>query len=105
MRRRRLCWKTSTTISYLHSFDNNSPAVKEANENIDKLEHMIHHLEERYRKSGSTFAGIAFVSFQSEDMKEHVLRDNKHTWMERILTLFNRGQTPGVKEHDLQWRG
>ena len=45
----------------------------EVEEKLHKLEHKIHKLEEEYVSSNRTFAGSAFISFQSEDMKEIVL--------------------------------
>jgi hypothetical protein len=79
--------------------------VKEVDERLHKLEHKIHHLEEEYLKTGCTFAGVAFISFQSEDMKEHVLSHNSHTVTERILSWLYKGRTPNLVEEDLQWRG
>lgn len=38
-------------------------------------------------------------------MKEIVLKSNRHTMMERLLSWLNRGPTPKAKEDDLQWRG
>jgi len=37
--------------------------VKEVDEEIEKIEHEIHHLENEIRKDTNKFAGIAFISF------------------------------------------
>lgn len=47
--------------------------VKEIDHEIEKLEHTIHHIEQELSKDPMKFAGIAFISFRTEEMKEWVL--------------------------------
>ena len=50
--------------------------VKTVDEEIEKIEVEIHHKEHEIMKDPMKFAGIAFISFQTEDMKELVLEYN-----------------------------
>ena len=43
---------------------------------IEKVEEEIEHMNNRYQKTGENFAGIAFISFLNEDMKNLVLALN-----------------------------
>lgn len=42
-------------------------------EKLKELEHKIHSLEKEYEKDNKKFAGMAFVSFDDESMKNLVL--------------------------------
>lgn len=75
----------------------------EVDREIEELEGQIHHIEEEYDKHNTKFAGIAFVSFDNEDMKNKVLEENPHTFMERFKTYWNKGKTPDITENDLSW--
>lgn len=53
--------------------------VKQIDEKLESLEHKIHSVEHQLFHDKSKFAGIAFISFLREDMKQLVLSCNKHT--------------------------
>jgi hypothetical protein len=50
--------------------------VVEVNGELEELELQIAGVQQECMKSNKKFAGIAFISFQSEDMKNHVLQAN-----------------------------
>lgn len=84
-----------------YSFSDRS--VKEVDEEIEKVEKRIHHTKEEYVRTNKNFAGIAFISFENEDMKDRVLNDNRHTMTERLCSFVNRGRTPDLTHEDLSW--
>jgi hypothetical protein len=65
--------------------------VKEIDEEIEKLEHKIKHHEKEIPKNPNMFTGIAFVSFDTEDMKDLVILHNQHTFWERFYAWRHNG--------------
>jgi hypothetical protein len=45
------------------------PKITAFDEQIEEIEHNIHHLESHLNKTCEKFTGIAFISFQTEGMK------------------------------------
>ncbi|CAD8147563.1 unnamed protein product [Paramecium octaurelia] len=88
-----------------HNFDFHHSSVKQIEEEIEHLEHQIHKIEEEYELHNTKFAGIAFVSFDDESMKQLVLQENPHTQLERIKSHWNRGKLSGLGNEDLSWQG
>ncbi len=59
-----------------------------------------------YEDKNKRFSGIAFVSFDTEDMKNLVLQHNVHSSFERFCSFLNSGKTPNIDaESDLSWEG
>ncbi len=56
-------------------------------------------------KDPEKFAGIAFISFQTEDMKELVLQHNQATYFERIRIFFADGKLNNPKGDELMMKG
>lgn len=52
---------------------------------IEEIEEKIHHIEGHLEKSNEKFTGIAFVSFETEAMKNNVMEANPFTTMERVF--------------------
>ncbi|CAD8115777.1 unnamed protein product [Paramecium sonneborni] len=71
--------------------------VKQLDEKLESLEHKIHQVEHELFVNRDKFAGIAFISFQTEEMKQIVLQHNSHTSWERMKAFFNQGKTADVK--------
>lgn len=67
------------------------------------MEKEIEEVEEKIQHDGKKFSGIAFVSFQTEDMKDRVLEDNQHTVQERIEAYLNKGRHAALSPSDLSW--
>lgn len=80
--------------------------VKQIDEKMESLEHKIHHIEHELFINKEKFAGIAFISFMQEEMKQTVLQCNKFTNWERIKAFFNQGLAvnPGPNELVLEGR-
>lgn len=68
-----------------------NPVVKLIDKEIEAIRHVLHFIEEDTMKNPKKFVGMAFVSFQNEDMKNKVLEENSHNIFERILSVFAGG--------------
>ncbi|CAD8169509.1 unnamed protein product [Paramecium pentaurelia] len=79
--------------------------VKQLDEKLESLEQKIHQKEHELFINREKFAGIAFISFLTEEMKQLVLQHNPHTSWERIKAFFNNGLTGDVKEKGLIFEG
>ncbi|CAK58012.1 unnamed protein product (macronuclear) [Paramecium tetraurelia] len=79
--------------------------VKQLDEKLESLEQKIHQKEHELFINKDKFAGIAFISFLTEEMKQLVLQHNPHTSWERIKAFFNNGLTGDVKEKGLIFEG
>lgn len=90
--------KKDTIIKNNYNF-----TTREIDEEIEKLEHTIHAVEEEYQHTNKAFCGIAYVSYDTEEMKDKVLQDNTHTWSERLCAFFNRGKSSSLTHEDLSW--
>ena len=78
--------------------------VRSIDKEIEKKEEEIDEFKaEMQVKSKEYFAGIAFVSFQTVEMKRLVLFRNPHTTMEQIIAFFNKGRSKNLKSDDLNW--
>jgi hypothetical protein len=56
-------------------------------------------------KDPMKFAGTAFISFLSEDMKEKVLRKNQSGWLDRMAVYWKNGKAVQSKGDELIFRG
>jgi hypothetical protein len=86
-------------------FREEDPTLIDLNEEIEHIEKRIHNLLHEIPKDPHYFAGIAFVSFQTEQEKREVLDTNTHTSMERFKCFMNNGRLKDFKEEDLTWDG
>ena len=60
----------------IFSFEFEHPVIRLIDKEIKALEHIIQYLENEIQKKASKFVGHAFVSFNNEDEKNLVLRQN-----------------------------
>ncbi|CAD8136214.1 unnamed protein product [Paramecium pentaurelia] len=86
-----------------HNYNYHHPSVEEIDKKIEEKEHEVHHLGQEYEKENKKFAGIAFISFDNEEMKTKVLNENPFTQLERMRSYWNKGKLPGITEKDLSW--
>ncbi|CAK64341.1 unnamed protein product (macronuclear) [Paramecium tetraurelia] len=86
-----------------YNYNFNHPKVLEIDQKIKEFEHKIHQTEKEYEKENKKFAGIAFISFEDENMKNLVLQENQHTQLERMKSYWNKGKLEGLSENDLSW--
>lgn len=62
--------KDKQKILLENEMDLKNSLVKDVDKEIEKLEEKIHSIEHNLQKDYKKFAGIAFISFQTEEMKE-----------------------------------
>ncbi|CAD8048026.1 unnamed protein product [Paramecium sonneborni] len=86
-----------------HNYNYTHSSVLEINQKIEEKEHEVHHLEQKYQQDYKKFAGIAFISFDDEEMKNKVLSENPHTQFERMKSYLNQGKLPNLQANDLAW--
>ena len=55
---------------YIYSCNFNDERLEVFDQKIEQIEHQIHHIEEHLERTNEKFVGIAFVSFETEDMKD-----------------------------------
>ena len=79
------------------------PLVKDLDEKIEEMEEIIEKLDLNIQHDGTKFSGIAFVSFLTENMKDEVLKNNEHTFSERLAAYMNRGRSDALTYNDLSW--
>jgi RNA recognition motif-containing protein len=60
---------------------------------IGRMHHKIHHLENEINKDRTKFRGIAFVSFRYEDQKQKVLDENQSSIFERFKVYMEKGES------------
>ncbi|CAD8205212.1 unnamed protein product [Paramecium pentaurelia] len=78
--------------------------VRDSEVEIEISQKRIKDLQEEYFWTNRQFSGIAFVSFESEKMKDLVLSQNTHTLLDKVKTFLYSGKTPGLDEMELQWQ-
>lgn len=60
-------------------------------------------IEKECLEENKNLTGIAYVSFQTEHMKNILLAENTHNLRERLHTYLNGGKTPDYTHIDLTW--
>ncbi|CAD8188436.1 unnamed protein product [Paramecium octaurelia] len=81
-----------------------SQDVRDCEIEIETSQKRIKDLQDEYFWTNRQFSGIAFVSFESEKMKDLVLSQNTHTLFDKVKTFLYSGKTPGLDEMELQWQ-
>ncbi|KRX08918.1 hypothetical protein PPERSA_09022 [Pseudocohnilembus persalinus] len=71
--------------------------IQDIQQRLDKMQESIPQKEEQY------FAGIAFISFQTEQMKQDVLRDNQFSKWEKVESYLRGGEKGKINDQDLTW--
>ena len=56
---------------------------------IEHIEHRIHKFEAKLISNPSYFAGVAFISFNTEAEKREVLKENPYSNWETFKSFFN----------------
>ena len=69
------------------------------------IEHEIKKKCKEIEREPKYFSGIAFISFEEEEMKNIIIEDNQHSFHERIHSFFNGGKMRNFKTEDLVWKG
>ncbi|EAR87534.2 transmembrane protein, putative (macronuclear) [Tetrahymena thermophila SB210] len=77
--------------------------LHEIDEHIEKIEEEIEHLEASIKSDPHKFAGVAFVSFSSEQMKKDCLKENVSGYWEQLQIWWNKGMKSRPSEKDLMW--
>ncbi|KAL4485796.1 hypothetical protein ABPG72_012336 [Tetrahymena utriculariae] len=77
--------------------------LHEIDERIEKIEEEIEHVEASIKSDPNKFAGVAFVSFSSEQMKKDCLKENVSGYWEQITIWWNKGMKQRPSEKDLMW--
>lgn len=77
---------------------------RDCNDEIEHIEKRIENFKKKVPKDPAKyFAGIAFISFNTEKDKRLVIDANETTWKERLDSFFNDGKLKDIKEHHLTW--
>ncbi|KAL4466070.1 hypothetical protein ABPG74_004307 [Tetrahymena malaccensis] len=70
---------------------------------IESIEEEIEHVEASIKSDPNKFAGVAFVSFSSEQMKKDCLKENVSGYWEQLNIWWNKGMKLRPSEKDLMW--
>ena len=72
-------------------------------EQMEKAGKLIEEKKREIQNDGDKFSGIALISFQTENMRNEVLKNNDHSIFDRITAYQNDGKADSLTSSELAW--
>ena len=70
--------------------------IKKCDEDIEKADKQIEDKKREMQKDNDMFTGRALVTFETENMRDEVLKNNGHTWNDRYTAYRNEGRADSL---------
>ena len=72
-------------------------------EQIEKADKLIDEKKLEIQNDGDKFSGTALISFQTENMRNEVMKKNSHSVFDRITAYQNDGKADSLASGELAW--